>query len=966
MKSSVRRTVCVIGGLIYGLLCSAWQPHALEEGFQRHALKESMTGSLFASDKLSGGLITCVCQDRYGFIWVGTEYGLNKFDGYRFTTYFHSRQDSATLVDNEISTIYMDRQGRLWVGCSKGLTCYDYEHDNFHRFAFPDQLQPRVNALTETHEGKLLIGTGGYGIYSLNENGHLDYESPLNKRQSDHFCNRLHIDRYGHLWHNNHLAAFTRYKLNRCMPTASVVYQSEVGQPMQYVEYNDHQLLIVCMYGILCYDYQTDSIGRAPFDLSSLKGKNVSIEDAALDSQGCLYLATSGCGLLKINPGSTAPDAVEFRDSRIDLRTANVVDVTLDREQNLWAACYNKGVLRLSRQQSPFSFWDFASQQYVTGAGISSITENGDGNIWCTVQNGGVFKLNQEGRIIAHPSSPAGTRLIFRSGNGQYWLTTENTLYRYQPETGAAQEELTLKGRGLNCVAEDQRGRLYISAFGMGLYIYDPQQKTGERMSMTQTQRPGGHLCNDWIKALAIDHRGLLWIATTSGVSVLNTETGEFGVQGGQATPHTPEETVLLDGVQCYALCEIAGGDMLIGTERGLYRYHQKEKKVKEVPHSAPLHDKMICAMVSDRQGDVWISTSMGLWQYQFRQEQISAHPVGNGSNTKAYVQGAMARGLGGDIYFGTADGVVRFQPSELSHYRKVLGKAILTRFVAGRRSQNIMQDHFELAPDEDTFTLEFSLLDFSAPENISFQYRINGSGEWMQTAEGSNQLTFIQMKPGHYQLEVRATDGATVSESVTTLYLNVRSPWYKTWWANVLYILAVLCFIGLMAYGWRSYQQEKQLNLTIDRLKKNMRWLHGKIFGHLEEKGEIKPVKVKGNDDALMERIVKCINENLSDPEFSVETLTQEVGISRAHLHRKMKELTGVSTSEFIRNLRLEQATRLIREKKINITQITYSVGFNNQAHFSTIFKKRYGMTPTEYAKVSSDDEKENISPTL
>jgi len=131
MKSSVRRTVCVIGGLIYGLLCSAWQPHALEEGFQRHALKESMTGSLFASDKLSGGLITCVCQDRYGFIWVGTEYGLNKFDGYRFTTYFHSRQDSATLVDNEISTIYMDRQGRLWVGCSKGLTCYDYEHDNF-------------------------------------------------------------------------------------------------------------------------------------------------------------------------------------------------------------------------------------------------------------------------------------------------------------------------------------------------------------------------------------------------------------------------------------------------------------------------------------------------------------------------------------------------------------------------------------------------------------------------------------------------------------------------------------------------------------------------------------------------------------------------------------------------------------------------------------------------------------------
>jgi len=79
---------------------------------------------------------------------------------------------------------------------------------------------------------------------------------------------------------------------------------------------------------------------------------------------------------------------------------------------------------------------------------------------------------------------------------------------------------------------------------------------------------------------------------------------------------------------------------------------------------------------------------------------------------------------------------------------------------------------------------------------------------------------------------------------------------------------------------------------------------------------------------------------------------LTKDVGISRAQLHRKMKEITGISTSEFIRNLRLEQAARLIKERKINITQVAYSVGFNNQTHFSTVFKKHFGMTPTEYAE--------------
>ena len=946
MKSSISRTFCIICGLIIGLHCGASLP--MGDG-------GAMTGSLFASDKLSSGLITCICQDRHGFVWVGTEYGLNKFDGYRFTTYFHNRQDAASLVDNEISTLYVDRQGLLWVGCSKGLACYDYERDCFRRFVFPDSLTPRVNALTETREGKLLIGTGGYGLYSLNERGYIDYESALNRQQKDHFCNHLHIDRHGNLWHSNHRATFTRLTLaghEKPASTASVVYQSEAGQPVQYVEYDDRRLLIVCMYGILCYDYQTDTLVRPPFDLTALREKNGSIEAAALDSLGTLYLATSGCGVLRIKRGETTPDMVEFKNSRIDLNTASVVDVMLDKRQNLWTACYNKGVVRMSGHPSPFSTWDFASQQYVTGGGISSITESDDANIWCTVQNGGVFKLNQKGRIIAHPHSPAGTRLIFRSHDGCYWLTTENTLYRYRPETGEARAELTLKGRGLNSMVEDAQGRLYISAFGMGLYIYDPKTRTGETMSMTQTQRAGGRLCNDWIKAMTIDRGGRLWIATTSGVSVMDTESRTFGKNG-----------VLLDGQQSYALCETADGDMLIGTESGLYRYHHKEGKVKEVPHSVPLHDKMICAMVSDRQGDVWLSTTMGLWRYQFGQGDISPHPVGNGLTTKAYVQGAMARGTAGDIYFGTADGIVRFRPSEVSHYQKTLDKATLTRFVAGRRSLNIMQDHFVLAPDENTFTLEFSLLDFSSPENISYQYRLNGGSQWMQTAAGSNQLTFIQMTPGRYRLEVRATDGEASSAAVTVLYLNVRVPWYKTWWAEVLYLLATLCFIGLVVFGWRSYQQEKRLNLTISTLRKNMRWLHGKIFGRLEERGEIEPVKVKGNDDALMERIVKCINENLSNPEFSVETLTQEVGISRAHLHRKMKELTGVSTSEFIRNLRLEQAARLIRERKINITQITYSVGFNNQAHFSTIFKKRYGMTPTEYAMVSPNDENKNNS---
>jgi AraC-like DNA-binding protein len=108
---------------------------------------------------------------------------------------------------------------------------------------------------------------------------------------------------------------------------------------------------------------------------------------------------------------------------------------------------------------------------------------------------------------------------------------------------------------------------------------------------------------------------------------------------------------------------------------------------------------------------------------------------------------------------------------------------------------------------------------------------------------------------------------------------------------------------------------------------------------------------EVKGNDEQLMERIMRSVNEHISDSTFNVEALTQDVGISRAQLHRKMKEMTGISTSDFIRNLRLERAAQLIRENKINVTQVAYDVGFSNQSHFSTVFRRHFGMTPTEYA---------------
>ena len=161
----------------------------------------------------------------------------------------------------------------------------------------------------------------------------------------------------------------------------------------------------------------------------------------------------------------------------------------------------------------------------------------------------------------------------------------------------------------------------------------------------------------------------------------------------------------------------------------------------------------------------------------------------------------------------------------------------------------------------------------------------------------------------------------------------------------------------GADAFLAKPFDME-ELHMNIDNLIHNRQRLKGKFSGAQQQADKVEQPEVKGNDELLMERIMKAVNKNLSNSDFNVDMLTQEVGISRAQLHRKMKEMTGISTSEFIRNIRLEQAARLLKEQKINVTQVAYTVGFSNLAHFSTIFRKHFGVSPSEYAGGSAAND--------
>ena len=1282
------------------------------------------SGELFTSGKLSSSLINCIVQDKYGYIWVGTEYGLSKFDGYRFTNYLHNEEDTTSITDNIISDLLVDKKGNLWIGCAKGLMRYNYETNNFSRLQFPDGRKPRIYSMVESHRGDILLGTAGYGLYSVKNNGiektannrfTIRWERAYAERDSDVFFTHIYEDKHHYLWQSSHLSTFTRF-IEKQGKVQRKDFKSPYGAPVAFIQHRPQAMLIVCMYGIIYYDYRTGRIADAGYDLGTFKN-HVTINNATFDHEGNLYISTSEHGALIIKKGSNKVEQLENSNSNFNLSTAFVNDIIEDKDNNLWIGCYKKGLYLLNQRQQAFSSWSFSAQNYIIGSSVSSIAPGENGETWCTVQNSGVFCFDASGKIIAHPTSPAGTCIIYKDRRGAYWISNGSALYSYNPHTGAYQEKLTFTSAGIYCMTDDNQGNLYISVYSKGLYIYNVESGKVTVLNMRQRGNKG-FLCNDWVRSMAFDHTGHLWIGTSNGVSCLNTKTLSFKDFGWN---------IILKDRQANGICEGKKGNMIIGTEEGLYLFDRKNNKTLALPHAEVLKGKQVCSIIKDHQGDLWISTTMGIWQYDQKNRQFIGHINGNGLTTREYVLGSSMHTASDLIAFGTSDGITTFYPERVRAKKMELGDVHLTNFIIDGKPINCLTDEFTIPYEENSFTLEFSLLNYRNTDNISFQYRIN-EGKWNSTNEGSNAVSFNKLKPGSYTLEVRAMSNGNFSKKSTIIHIKVCDPWYASTWAFLLYFLTAAGIILYIIYRYERHRKEdleetkmqflinathdirspltlimgplnklknriedaeskqdidtidrnakrllllvnqilderkidknqmhlhcqktnlkeflrgivslfnfnaqersitlslkedeslkeegnlqvwidrinfdkvisnllsnamkytsdggditliigkneksaiikvedtgiglkeektdrlferfyqgnnnsdihiegtgiglnlcralvkmhggtiraynrtdgikgscfevniplgkehlkpeeilqeegtktaestgkrtqanrnfnilivdddaeiahyikaelsdwyrfehacngkeglkmlltgkydlvisdvmmpemdgvtmlkkikgnsnvsdipvilltsksevenrleglrkgadaflakpfnmEELHILIDNLVDNVRRIRGKYSGAQGQKAKIEQIQVKGNNDALMERVMNYMNEHLADQDLNVEKLTADVGISRAQLHRKLKEIAGVSAGEFIRNLRLEQAARLIEEGQINITQVAYSVGFNNQTHFSTVFKKHYGMSPSEYAETKRNEK--------
>ena len=770
-------------------------------------------GNFFPSDRFSSSLIADLCQDKYGYIWIATDYGLNRYDGYHFETFLHNDESPTSICNSVVVSLLLDRDGRLWVGTNRGLDRYDESIDGFVHYPFPNGVLPRVSSMLQLPDGQILVATSGYGAFLVSEDGQPKPTEDYADKDNNQYFGEVYLDSHGRFWKSGYDNTVVMKSGNKFH-----LFQSK-GEPIGILERGD-ELWIVGVHGIM--SYHNGQMSDADIDMSYLAGKDVLFSTVGKDANGNIYIGSRGQGLFRILRGSRQLERYDANIFGVNLNTAKVWSILCDRRGNMWLGLQRKGLVIIPQRPITFKNWSFEAQNINVGSSISSVCEGDGGIVWCTVQGVGVYGFNNKGRVVAHPSAPDAVEFIFRDRQHRYWIGTDDGLFAYNPLTGAYSQKVTFDCDKFNDMTSDDEGNIYISTFSRGFCVYNMQSGTLKNYkNIGEDTTKIGHLCNDWVMCMTPDRDGIIWMGTASGVSCFDPKTGSFLSHGWNQQ---------LDGVMCYSICELKDGNIAIGTDRGLYLYLHDKGQTVLFPGSKQLSDKTVNYIVQSNDGDIWCATSMGIWQYEARKKQFVGHVNGNGLFKKEYLYGVGMHTDDDDVYFGNNDGLTVFKPQNVKSVSRPADEVVLTAFLLGNTYVNANSvingvhvtelpvaesDHFTLSYLDHTVTLAFSQLNFDNPANVSFEYSVNG-GQWMRQAEGVNEITLSHLQPGNYKVKVRAL-AANVYSPEKTITVTIRAPWYRTRLAYLLYLLAL---VGLATYVFLTYRRRANQQMNEEKMK--------------------------------------------------------------------------------------------------------------------------------------------------
>lgn len=796
---------------------------------------KAQTGKFYSTDKeLSNSLINAVYQDRKGFIWIATENGLNKFDGTRFSIYRHNATDSTSLKNNYVRTLFEDSRGNFWIGCINGLQRYDRATDNFHELFISrkdGRKNPHITSIIERRNGDLWIATSGQGAISLKKNSNpasFHIETELTDRIGSNYLNVIFEDSRQNLWIATEEKGLYRYSPESKELKSYKAPYHIAGDDVSAICEDAHGQIFV---GTLTKGlFRLSSRQEGNFEPVLYQNRmNLNIRTLIIDTRGKLIIGTDGEGVKEYQPQQDIIVDSEINAGSFDFSKSKVHSLIEDKDHNLWLGIFQKGLILVPGISNKFDYYGYKSihNNTIGSSCVMAIHTDEQATIWIGTDNDGLYAINDQGKQLRHythqagnPQSVPGTILcLYEDSNQELWLGSYfDGLARMNKQTGTCQDATSLLQGNLNagkpkvsCIIEDKNKNLWVGTYGSGLYKINLPTQHVTYYESTRNENDDwsiNRLPNDWISYLLEDREGMIWIGTYKGLAVLNPQTDNF--------INYKKQNNLLPGYVVYSLLESSNGEIWAGTSEGLVCLNKDRLTPVLFTTADGLPSDIICGLAEDEKKNIWISTHQGISKLNPPEKKFINYYAGDGLQGNEFTRTAVFKDKRGKIFFGGTNGVTAFYPQDITEIKKEMNVLITGFHVANRpvkkgdkSGNNVITDtavmdteQFTLAYNENTFSIDFSVLEFSNPDRISYQYKIKELGdEWISTQPGTNRVTYSSLKPGKYTFSVQARDHNNFS-NIRTVTIAITPPWYQTWWAKVIWG----CLGALLIYALTMY----------------------------------------------------------------------------------------------------------------------------------------------------------------
>ncbi|HEY4111953.1 hybrid sensor histidine kinase/response regulator [Puia sp.] len=797
---------------------------------------------------LSQTNVTCILQDKRGFMWFGTRDGLNKYDGYNFTVYKNLEVDKHSVSNNFITSLLEDRNGDIWVGTwGGGVNRYDR---NKRQFTLIDTTFTNtfVNYLLQDSEGNIWICTDGEGLYKVDPvtGKHICYyadsRNPAGLADLDIYT--ILEDSHHEYWvgtangglyqFDGKTDKFTRY-------VHSDRDTSSLGSNAVKSIYEDpsHRLWIGTLGGGL--DLMTDRKGSFRHFFSGKptgKLKENMVQALASDDEGNLWVGTDNGGLVIIGP-SAESYSVYYQDDidKSSLSNNSVDYVYKDKQGNMWLGTYGAGTNLFARDNDNFLHYRHSTKPgSLSNNNVLDILEDSRNNLWVGTDGGGLDLLDRRTGEFRHftndPAKPGGMSGNYVLGlkedrHGNLWAGTwgggitviDRSMTRFTQYKNHPEDPASLAGNNVYDLARDRDGNIWIGTYGQGLDRFD--EASHRFIHYRHDPAHENSITSDRVHALLADSKGILWVGTFDG------GLDRFDVKANSFTHYRHEAgTGSLSSNSINCISEDSAGDIWVGTAEGLNRLDHTTGHITVYSVKEGLPGSVIYGVLEDDKGAYWVSTNKGLVKFDPRTKKIKTFTADDGLQANDFKAHAAFKSRTGRMYFGGVNGFNAFYPDSIQENTfnpplVITGFQIFNKEVpvsTDRHPSPLTSDitetkELKLDYKSSVITFEFASLNYTEPNSRQYRYMLEGfDKEWTYTST-KHAVTYTNLDPGTYTFLVNAMKGdGNWLATPTTLRFTIIPPFWMATWFRVLAILAVIALaLGIHRLRLRNIRSHRK-----------------------------------------------------------------------------------------------------------------------------------------------------------